>query len=163
MNRYALLLAACAAALVLCASGCSGKAPCSSNTCVGCCDHNGTCQTGNNNAACGMSGGQCSSCLSIQVCQLGYCMYVNNGGGGGGGGSGGGGGDDGGSGGGGGGGFGGGGGGGGGAACTAAGAVCVSGLECCSSAPYCGAVGSASLTCGTACGTVDMRCGLSQD
>jgi len=42
---------------------------CSSSNCPGCC-FNGTCQIGNTVAACGKGGGECSQCVTNQICGL---------------------------------------------------------------------------------------------
>lgn len=58
---------------------------CNANTCSGCCDGSGACQTGTSNAACGTAGGACTSCAGSFVCSLGQCQPTNTGGGAGGG------------------------------------------------------------------------------
>ncbi len=67
-----------AAALSAC-----GAPKCSASNCSGCCDTQGQCQPGNQSTACGLSGGQCTSCLG-GACNAGFCGGANIGGGGGG-------------------------------------------------------------------------------
>lgn len=69
---------------------CGGKPPCNTQTCAGCCDSAGVCQTGSLNNACGARGLLCIDC-GAQVCFTGACFVRGgNTGGGTGGGSGGG-------------------------------------------------------------------------
>ena len=56
---------------------------CNFQTCSGCCDAAGQCQSGFTSAACGVLGAACQTCTGL-VCQSGTCAVVNNSGGGGG-------------------------------------------------------------------------------
>ncbi len=53
------------------------KPRCTAANCNGCCDVNGNCRPGDNNAECGSRGGTCMACAPTQVCQLGICTTVN--------------------------------------------------------------------------------------
>ncbi|MCU0698103.1 MAG: hypothetical protein MUC96_16475 [Myxococcaceae bacterium] len=56
------------------------RPPCSSTTCLGCCDSAGECRSGFDNSACGTRGNLCSSCGLGQSCVSGSCSQPNPGG-----------------------------------------------------------------------------------
>ncbi len=80
MSRFGFLLVVASMWL-----GCGSPAPkqCNFQTCSGCCDAAGECQSGFAPTACGVLGSSCQACTG-SVCQSGTCIFVNNSGGGGG-------------------------------------------------------------------------------
>ena len=54
------------------------------DTCSGCCDAAGACQSGNDTLACGTSGFTCQACMSGTTCNFGNCVVQSTSGGGGG-------------------------------------------------------------------------------
>jgi hypothetical protein len=58
------------ALLVLMLMGFSGcdEETCNADNCPGCCSEDGTCQAGDENAACGFAGAACSACTGITTC-----------------------------------------------------------------------------------------------
>ncbi len=80
MSRIGLLLVIASMWL-----GCGTPAPkqCNFQTCSGCCDAAGACQSGFAPSACGVLGASCQACTG-SVCRSGICTFVNNTGGGGG-------------------------------------------------------------------------------
>lgn len=77
MRSTLTMLFAVLAAAVL--SAC-GAPKCSPSSCAGCCDAQGQCQAGNQSAACGVNGGQCTSCFG-GACNFGFCGGTSMGGG----------------------------------------------------------------------------------
>lgn len=54
--------------------GCgTSSSQCGADNCAGCCDSNGVCQLGNQDAVCGAGGGACTSCASGSSCAAGLC------------------------------------------------------------------------------------------
>jgi hypothetical protein len=80
-NRSTPLL--CAALGWAIASGCSAilPAPCSPESCEGCCGPNGVCHTGSLTLLCGADGMRCLACSAAQTCTAGACVAVEVGGG----------------------------------------------------------------------------------
>jgi hypothetical protein len=48
--------------------GCAANTPCDATTCPGCCAADGTCQSGDQNQACGFAGAACATCTGITTC-----------------------------------------------------------------------------------------------
>lgn len=69
-----VLLVAGALGALLLACGPVAEKPCGPDTCTGCCDGAGVCQTGVTEATCGAGGNTCAACSSPLVCQLGACV-----------------------------------------------------------------------------------------
>lgn len=62
--------------------GCA-PAPCSSDSCSGCCDSEGTCQSGASDSFCGSNGVACARCIGKRCVSGGLCALAPAGGGGG--------------------------------------------------------------------------------
>jgi hypothetical protein len=68
-----MVLALGAGALLYAACG-NGSTKTCAQSCPGCCDSTGTCQTGTTASVCGTAGGACSACSASQTCQAGVCQ-----------------------------------------------------------------------------------------
>ncbi|MER2559109.1 MAG: hypothetical protein ABTQ32_00225, partial [Myxococcaceae bacterium] len=53
------------------------------DSCLGCCDLNGQCKTGNSVDFCGGNGVSCRACAQNQLCQINTCVLITGGSGGG--------------------------------------------------------------------------------
>lgn len=55
-------------------SGGGGAQVCNASTCTGCCDENGACRGGDENAACGQTGAACADCGAGARCSASICQ-----------------------------------------------------------------------------------------
>ena len=74
---YFLFSALLTLALIGCEPGASSTPTCTPQSCPGCCDQTGQCQTGTGDQICGSLGGVCIACAQGQKCQLGRCVPNN--------------------------------------------------------------------------------------